>query len=82
MITSQIKNRNSRATNTRYAEHRVGHVKTEGKSAETDPDRENRGQENDAPYYNHPELGHDYSDKTYTGWSPRQIGRASCRERV
>ena len=26
---------------------------------------------NDAPYYNHPELGHDYSDKTYTGWSPR-----------
>ena len=31
----------------------------------------NRGQENDAPYYNHPELGHDYSDKTYTGWSPR-----------
>ena len=31
----------------------------------------NRGQENDAPYYNHPELGHDYSNKTYTGWSPR-----------
>ena len=31
----------------------------------------NRGQENNAPYYNHPELGHDYSDKTYTGWSPR-----------
>lgn len=31
----------------------------------------NRGQENYAPYYNHPELGHDYSDKTYTGWSPR-----------
>ena len=23
------------------------------------------------PFYNHPELGHDYSDKTYTGWSPR-----------
>ena len=31
----------------------------------------NRGQENDAPYYNHLELGHDYSAKTYTGWSPR-----------
>ena len=31
----------------------------------------NRGQANDAPLYNHPELGHDYSDKTYTGWSPR-----------
>ena len=31
----------------------------------------NRGQENDAPFYNHPELGHDYSNKTYTGWSPR-----------
>ena len=31
----------------------------------------NRGEENDAPFYNHAELGHDYSDKTYTGWSPR-----------
>ncbi|NNA18772.1 TonB-dependent hemoglobin/transferrin/lactoferrin family receptor [Pseudomonas lundensis] len=31
----------------------------------------NRGEENDAPFYNHVELGHDYSDKTYTGWSPR-----------
>ena len=31
----------------------------------------NRGEQNDAPFYNHAELGHDYSDKTYTGWSPR-----------
>ena len=31
----------------------------------------NRGEENDAPYYNHPQIGHDYSDQTYVGWSPR-----------
>ena len=31
----------------------------------------NRGQANDASLYNHPEMGHDYSNKTYTGWSPR-----------
>jgi len=33
----------------------------------------NRGQKNDAPLYNSPDpkVGHDYSDKTYTGWSPR-----------
>lgn len=31
----------------------------------------NRGQENDAPLYNQAELGHDYSNQTYTGWSPR-----------
>ncbi|WP_350613512.1 TonB-dependent hemoglobin/transferrin/lactoferrin family receptor [Pseudomonas sp. HY7a-MNA-CIBAN-0227] len=33
----------------------------------------NRGEENDAPYYSStdPSFGHDYSDRTYTGWSPR-----------
>lgn len=33
----------------------------------------NRGQKNDAPVYNSPNpvVGHDYSAKTYTGWSPR-----------
>ncbi|KAF0863356.1 TonB-dependent receptor [Pseudomonas sp. LD120] len=33
----------------------------------------NRGQKNDAPIYNSPDplAGHDYGDKTYTGWSPR-----------
>jgi hemoglobin/transferrin/lactoferrin receptor protein len=33
----------------------------------------NRGEGNDAPYYNNPDpaFGHDYSDRTYTGWSPR-----------
>ncbi|MFC6300260.1 TonB-dependent receptor [Pseudomonas spelaei] len=33
----------------------------------------NRGEGNDAPYYNNPvpSVGHDYSDRTYTGWSPR-----------
>lgn len=33
----------------------------------------NRGQKNDAPIYNSPNpvVGHDYSAKTYTGWSPR-----------
>ncbi|AZE82806.1 Putative Ton-B dependent receptor [Pseudomonas orientalis] len=33
----------------------------------------NRGEGNDAPYYNNPDpaVGHDYSDRTYTGWSPR-----------
>lgn len=31
----------------------------------------NKGKENDAPFYNNPQLGHDYSEKTYTGWSPR-----------
>ncbi|UMZ13461.1 TonB-dependent hemoglobin/transferrin/lactoferrin family receptor [Pseudomonas sp. MPFS] len=33
----------------------------------------NRGEENDAPLYNssNPKDGHDYGDKTYTGWSPR-----------
>lgn len=33
----------------------------------------NRGQKNDAPIYNSPDpvVGHDYGDKTYTGWSPR-----------
>jgi len=33
----------------------------------------NRGEGNDAPYYNNPNpaVGHDYSDRTYTGWSPR-----------
>lgn len=31
----------------------------------------NRGEGNDAPYYNNPAVGHDYSDRTYTGWSPR-----------
>ncbi|WP_278939853.1 TonB-dependent receptor [Pseudomonas helleri] len=31
----------------------------------------NRGHENDAPLYNQAELGHDYSNQTYTGWSPR-----------
>lgn len=33
----------------------------------------NRGEKNDAPIYNSPNpvVGHDYGDKTYTGWSPR-----------
>ena len=33
----------------------------------------NRGEANDAPYYSNPNpiYGHDYSDRTYTGWSPR-----------
>ena len=33
----------------------------------------NRGEANDAPYYSNPDpaVGHDYSDRTYTGWSPR-----------
>ncbi|MGY2291755.1 TonB-dependent hemoglobin/transferrin/lactoferrin family receptor [Pseudomonas sp. SDO528_S397] len=33
----------------------------------------NRGEGNDAPYYDNPDpaFGHDYSDRTYTGWSPR-----------
>ncbi|APC15542.1 TonB-dependent receptor [Pseudomonas frederiksbergensis] len=33
----------------------------------------NRGEANEAPYYNNPNpaFGHDYSDQTYTGWSPR-----------
>ncbi|WP_085632210.1 MULTISPECIES: TonB-dependent receptor [unclassified Pseudomonas] len=33
----------------------------------------NRGEANEAPYYNNPDpaFGHDYSDRTYTGWSPR-----------
>ena len=31
----------------------------------------NRGEDNDAPFYNHAELGHDYSAQTYAGWSPR-----------
>lgn len=33
----------------------------------------NRGEANDAPYYSNPDpsFGHDYSDRTYTGWSPR-----------
>ncbi|NWC96505.1 MULTISPECIES: TonB-dependent receptor [unclassified Pseudomonas] len=33
----------------------------------------NRGEANDAPYYSSPDpaIGHDYSDRTYTGWSPR-----------
>ncbi|POA46219.1 TonB-dependent receptor [Pseudomonas sp. MPR-ANC1] len=33
----------------------------------------NRGEANDAPYYSspNPAMGHDYSDRTYTGWSPR-----------
>jgi len=33
----------------------------------------NRGEANDAPYYSNPNpaVGHDYSDRTYTGWSPR-----------
>ncbi|NWB27078.1 TonB-dependent receptor [Pseudomonas gingeri] len=33
----------------------------------------NRGEANDAPYYSNPDpaIGHDYSDRTYTGWSPR-----------
>ena len=33
----------------------------------------NRGEKNDAPFYNSPDpvAGHDYGDKTYTGWSPR-----------
>ncbi|HWD30548.1 MAG TPA: TonB-dependent hemoglobin/transferrin/lactoferrin family receptor [Pseudomonas sp.] len=31
----------------------------------------NKGKENDAPFYNDPALGHDYSEKTYSGWTPR-----------
>ncbi|VVN23002.1 TonB-dependent heme receptor A [Pseudomonas fluorescens] len=33
----------------------------------------NRGEENEAPFYNNPNpaYGHDYSNRTYTGWSPR-----------
>lgn len=31
----------------------------------------NEGKPNQAPYYNNPAAGHDYSDKTYSGWSPR-----------
>ncbi|WP_339529116.1 TonB-dependent receptor [Pseudomonas mucidolens] len=33
----------------------------------------NRGDANDAPYYSSqdPAVGHDYSNRTYTGWSPR-----------
>ncbi len=33
----------------------------------------NRGEANDAPYYSNPDptVGHDYSNRTYTGWSPR-----------
>ncbi|NMX65434.1 TonB-dependent receptor [Pseudomonas sp. WS 5079] len=33
----------------------------------------NRGKANDAPYYSNPDpaYGHDYSDRTYAGWSPR-----------
>lgn len=31
----------------------------------------NRGEANNAPFYNQADLGHDYSNKTYTGWSPR-----------
>ncbi|OAI91418.1 TonB-dependent receptor [Pseudomonas putida] len=31
----------------------------------------NRGEQNDAPFYNVASAGHDYGDKTYTGWSPR-----------
>ncbi|MCU1733770.1 MULTISPECIES: TonB-dependent receptor [unclassified Pseudomonas] len=31
----------------------------------------NRGEDNDAPFYNVASAGHDYSAKTYTGWSPR-----------
>ncbi|WP_339440450.1 TonB-dependent receptor [Pseudomonas proteolytica] len=33
----------------------------------------NRGKANDAPYYSNPDpaFGHDYSDRTYAGWSPR-----------
>ncbi|MHC6224267.1 TonB-dependent receptor [Pseudomonas sp. X10] len=31
----------------------------------------NEGKPNQAPYYNNPEAGHDYSEKTYSGWSPR-----------
>lgn len=31
----------------------------------------NEGKPNDAPLYNNPEAGHDYSAKTYSGWSPR-----------
>lgn len=31
----------------------------------------NRGEKNDAPYYNVASAGHDYGAKTYTGWSPR-----------
>ncbi|WP_064119732.1 TonB-dependent receptor [Pseudomonas fluorescens] len=33
----------------------------------------NRGEANEAPFYasQDPSFGHDYSDRTYTGWSPR-----------
>lgn len=31
----------------------------------------NQGYGNQAPRYNDPAAGHDYSDKTYAGWSPR-----------
>ena len=31
----------------------------------------NNGKPNRAPRYNNPVAGHDYSSKTYTGWSPR-----------
>lgn len=31
----------------------------------------NEGEPNQAPYYNNPVAGHDYSAKTYSGWSPR-----------
>ncbi|WP_420832729.1 TonB-dependent hemoglobin/transferrin/lactoferrin family receptor [Pseudomonas wadenswilerensis] len=31
----------------------------------------NKGKPNQAPYYTVAENGHDYSEKTYTGWSPR-----------
>ena len=31
----------------------------------------NKGKDNDAPFYNNAKLGHDYSEKTYSGWSPR-----------
>lgn len=33
----------------------------------------NRGEANEAPYYDNPDpaFGHDYSNRTYTGWSPR-----------
>lgn len=32
---------------------------------------QNQGDANQAPRYNDPTAGHDYSAKTYTGWSPR-----------
>jgi hemoglobin/transferrin/lactoferrin receptor protein len=33
----------------------------------------NRGEENEAPFYSssNPAIGHDYSNQTYAGWSPR-----------